>query len=120
MQRVGFSHRPPERLAGRARLLPSHRLRGRLGDSPAARLRDRRWPRPVAHSDPLHDAGYLHLLRQAADVDIPEKNASACRSPAATGRMINNAYDVCKDTMRAFGELLIKYLRLHAGEALYW
>jgi hypothetical protein len=34
--------------------------------------------------------------------------------------MINNAYHGCKDTMRAFGELLIKYLRLHAGEALYW
>jgi hypothetical protein len=26
MQRVGFSHRPLERLAGRARLLPSHRF----------------------------------------------------------------------------------------------
>jgi hypothetical protein len=33
----------------------------------------------------------------AADADIPEKkNASAYRSRAATGRMINNAYQVCK------------------------
>jgi AcrB/AcrD/AcrF family protein len=49
------------------------------------------------------------------DADIPEKkNASACRSRAATGRMINNAYQVCKSEWipcALFGELLMKYVR---------
>ena len=51
------------------------RHRRGLRDTPAARLRHRRRSRRVAASDAVHDAGGLHLPRQAADLAVRQIEA---------------------------------------------